>query len=228
MNATVEQVPPTSKFTAQTESLCEAILSTALTTTLELRSRNEQAETKVRNEERMLSSISGERVCVYLHPLAQLQAEGWRTRNSDWQRKYVHQLWLQGRYRTSSNKLDLFADCQRRVLSWRAITQSCLEHTNVSSSQCFWIVHFEKFEMCEVKQRATVQDSCLFDHNWKNDMSVYPRNNEEGDSTLNDSSIWGAHPAAWRGYLSSSRRNKAAYYFWFLKNERELVFSHES
>ena len=64
-------------------------------------------------------------------------------------------------YRTSSNKLDLFADPQRMTLSWRAITQSCIENTNVSSLQCFWIAHFEKFEMCEVKQRATVQDSCL-------------------------------------------------------------------
>ena len=174
----------------------------------------------------MLSSISEERVCVYIHPLAQLHAEDRRTRNSDWQRKCVHQLWLQGRYRTSSNKLDLFAAWQRMTLSWRAITQSCLENTNVSSSQCFWIAHFEKFEMCEVKQRATVQDSCLFDYIWRNDMFKYPRNKEEGDSTLNGSSIWGAHPAA-RGYLSSSLQNEAAY-FWFLKNERELVFSQKS
>ena len=26
-------------------------------------------------------------------------------------------------------------------------------------------LQFEKFEMCEVKQRTTVQDSCLFDYN---------------------------------------------------------------
>ena len=100
------------------------------------------------------------------------------------------------------------------------------KNTNVSSSQCFWIAHFEKFEMCEVKQRATVQDSCLSNYYWRNDKFKYPQNNEEGDSTLNGSSIWGAHPAA-RGYLSSSLQNEAAY-FWFLKNERELVFSHKS
>ena len=82
-------------------------------------------------------------------------------------------------YRTSSNKLDLFADPQRMTLSWRAITQSCIENTNVSSSQCFWIAHFEKFEMCEVKQRATVQDSCLSNYHRRNDMFKYPRNNEK-------------------------------------------------
>ena len=43
-----EYVPPTSEFMANIESLCEAMLSTALPATLELRLRMKQAETEVK------------------------------------------------------------------------------------------------------------------------------------------------------------------------------------
>ena len=86
---------------------------------------------------------------------------GQKTRNSDWRQKYVHQLWLQGRYQTSSNKLDLFAVWQRRVLPWQAITQSCLKYRMSPARNALngtlWVVW-----NVQSKTRATVQDSCFW------------------------------------------------------------------